>query len=253
MSSRSLFDRQKIVSTIKEKPMKTSIRKVMALVMGIALASFVVSCASTGASSKKVPATPQTKGFLNGYYQYLQPGPEGGKRWFKPGINFSKYHKIMLDSIVFYFADDSEYKGIDAYEMKELADKCNRELVDVLNATYPIVDKPGPDVIRLRIAITDLKQSRPVLSAVTTVIPVGLAVSLIKKGAGGSWTGSGATSAEFMALDSMTSEVIAIAQDERKAGFKGRFTKWGSAEEAFKFWAERIKFLMDRATHRVKQ
>jgi hypothetical protein len=233
--------------------MKTSIRKVTAVVMGMALASFVISCASTGSVSKKASATPQTKGFLDGYYQYLQPGPEGGKRWFKPGVDFGKYHKIMLDSIVFFFADDSEYKGIDAYEMKELADNCNRQIFDVLNAAYPIVHEPGPDVIRFRIAITDLKQSRPVLSAVTTVIPVGLAISVIKKSAGGSWTGSGATGAEFMALDSMTNDVIAVAQDERKAGFEARFTKWGSAEEAFKFWAERIKFLMDRATHRVKQ
>lgn len=225
----------------------------MAVVMGMALASFVISCASTDSVSKKSLSTPQTKGFLNGYYQYLQPGPEGGKRWFKPGVDFGKYHKIMLDSIVFFFADDSEYKGIDAYEMKELADKCNREIYDVLNAAYPIVHEPAPDVIRFRIAITDLKQSRPVLSAITTVIPVGLAISVIKKGAGGSWTGSGATGAEFMALDSMTNDVIAVAQDERKAGFEARFTKWGSAEEAFKFWAERIKFLMDRATHRVKQ
>jgi hypothetical protein len=233
--------------------MKTSMRKVMAVVMGIALASFVISCASTGSSSKKASARPQTKGFLYGYYQYLKPGPQGGRRWFKPGVDFGKYNKIMLDSIIFYFADDSENKGIDAYEMKELADKFNRELVDVLNDTYPIVSDPGPDVVRLRIAITNLKQSRPVLSAITTVVPVGLAISVIKRGAGGSWTGSGATSAEFMALDSMTNDVIAVAQDERKAGFEERFTKWGSAEEAFEFWAKRIKFLMDRATHRVKQ
>lgn len=63
--------------------------------------------------------------------------------------------------------------------------------------------KPGPDVVRLHIAITDLKQSRPVLSADTTVIPVGLAISVIKRGVGGSWAGSDATGAEFMALDSI--------------------------------------------------
>lgn len=146
------------------------------------------------------------------------------------------------------------FKGIDAHEMKELADECNRQLFDVFNDTYPIVADPGPDVIRLRIAITDLKQSRPGLSAVTTVIPVGLAVSAVKKDAGGSWTGSGTTSAGFMVIDSMTNDVIAVAQDKRKAGFEQRFTKWGSAEEAFGFWAERIKFQLDQArAHRVKQ
>ena len=233
--------------------MKTLKRKAMAAILGIALAGFVTSCASTGSPSKKASTAVETEGFLKGYYQDLKPGPEGGERWFKPGVDFGKYKKIMLDSIIFYFAHDSEDKGINAYEMKELADKCNQEFVDVLNGSYPIVSKPGPDVVRLRIAVTDLKQSRPALSAITSVIPVGLAISVIKKGAGGSWTGSGATSAEFMALDSMTNEVIAVARDERKASFGDRFTKWGSAEDAFKFWAKRIKFLMDRATHRVKQ
>jgi hypothetical protein len=215
---------------------------------------FLASCASTG-GKKTVEAEQANKGFLNGYYEKMEPGPKGGAkmRWLKPGVDFSRYNKVMLDSIIFFFADDSENKGIDAYEMKELADKCNRKVFDVLNDTYPVVAEPGPDVIRIRAAITDIKQSRPTLSAVSTVIPIGLAISVVKKGAVGSWTGAGATSAEFMAIDPMTNEVIAVAQDERKAGFEERFTKWGSAEEAFEFWAERIKFLMDRATHRMKQ
>jgi hypothetical protein len=216
---------------------------------------FLAGCASTG--DKKTAEPPQAKkGFLNGYYDKLQPGPKGGAkmRWLKAGVDFSKYNKIMLESIIFYFADDSEDKGIDVREMKELADKCNREIFDVLNDTYPIVAEPGPDVMRLRIAITDLKKSRPTLSAVTTVLPIGLAISAIKKGAGGSWTGAGATSAEFMAIDSMTNDVIAVAQDKKKAGFEERFTKWGSAEEAFRFWAERIKFLLNQVrNHRGEQ
>jgi hypothetical protein len=215
---------------------------------------FLASCAPMG-GKKTVEATQPQKGFLNGYYEKMEPGPKDGAkmRWLKPGVDFSRYNKEMLDSIVFFLADDSESKGIDAYEMKELADKCNRKVFDLLNDTYPVVAKPGPDVIRIRVAITDLKQSRPALSAVTMVIPAGLAISAVKKGTGGSWTGAGATRAEFMAIDPMTNDVIAVAQDERKAGFEERFTKWGSAEEAFKFWAERIKFLMDRATHRTKQ
>jgi hypothetical protein len=97
-----------------------------------------------------------------------------------------------------------------------------------------------------------MEQSRPVLSAVTTVVPIGLGISILKKGATGSWTGSGATSAELMAIDSMTGDVVAVAQAEKSAGFTERFTKWGSAEDAFKFWGERVKLFMDEA-HGVKQ
>jgi Protein of unknown function (DUF3313) len=234
--------------------MKTSVRQVMAVVMAIVLASFVISCATTGPQSKGAEAGPQTEGFLDGYYKDLQPGPEGGAkmRWLKPGVDFGKYNKIMLDSVIFYFADDSENQGIDAQDMKNLADACNLQVVNVLKGTYPIVAEPGPDVVRVRMAITDLKQSRPVLSAISSVIPIGLGISILKKGATGSWAGSGATSAEFMALDSMTNDVIAAAQDEKSAGFTERFSKWGSTEEAFKFWGERIKLFLDQA-HGVKQ
>jgi hypothetical protein len=70
----------------------------------------------------------------------------------------------------------------------------------------------------------------------TSVVPIGLGISLIKKGATGSWTGSGATQGEVMALDSQTNEVIAVAYDQYTAGFTERFTKWGSGDDAFKYW-----------------
>jgi len=234
--------------------MKTALRTLLVVAMGIALVTFTISCASTGSQAKGAAAAPQTEGFLNGYYKDLQPGPEGGAkmRWLKPGVDFGKYNKVMLDSVIFFFADQSEYKGIDPQAMKELADACDQQVIDVLKGTYPLVAEPGPDVVRIRFAITDLEQSRPVLSAVTTVVPIGLGISIIKKGATGSWTGSGATGAELMAIDSMSGDVIAVAQDKKTAGFTERFSKWGSAEDAFKFWGERLKLFLDQA-HGMKQ
>jgi hypothetical protein len=43
---------------------------------------------------------------------------------------------------------------------------------------------------------------------------------------------------EGMTLDSMTNEVIGMAVDQRQAEFEKRFSKWGSAADAFKFWSE---------------
>jgi len=219
-------------------------KKAFFLIIGMML---VVGCATTESAKTGAGAAP--KGFLGDYYGELKPGPEGGAkmRWLKPGVDFAKYKKIMLDSIIFFFADDSEYKGMDPQELKEIADAANRQMVNTLKEKYQIVADPGPDVVRIRTAITDLKQSRPVLSAVTSVVPIGIGISLTKKSAVGSWTGSGATSAELMALDSTTNDVIAVAKDEQSAGFTERFTKWGSAEDAFKFWAERIKLFLDSA------
>jgi hypothetical protein len=234
--------------------MKTSVRTLLAVVIGIALLAFTISCASTSSQSKATVVEGARVGFLGDYAKNLQPGPEGGAkmRWLKPGVDFGKYNNVMLDSVVFFLAEDAEYKGIDPQAMKELADACDLQVVNALKGGYPIVAQPGPDVVRIRFAITHLEQSRPALSAVTSVVPVGLAISLIKKGATGEYTGAGETGAEVMVIDSMTGDVIAVAQDEKSAGFTERFSKWGSAEDAFKFWGERIKLFLDQA-HGVKQ
>jgi hypothetical protein len=231
--------------------MKTTLKIVMALAMGFTFLTFIISCASTNTESKSSSL------FLGDYAKDLQPGPEGGakERWLKPGVDFSKYNKVILEHVVFFFADDSQYKGIDSSELHQLAEQFDLATVNALKGSYPIVTEPGPDVMRIRIAITDLKQSTPavgVLSTLTMVTPIGLGLNLAKKGGTSSWSGSGATSAEFLAFDSMSNQVIVAARDQRSAGFTERYTKWGSAEEAFKFWAERIKTLMDE-THGVKK
>lgn len=212
--------------------MKTAIRVILAVVISVV---FTTSTAFAG--------DPPFSGFLGNpsVYQQLTPGPEGGAklRWVKPGVDFKMYNKFMVDSVIFYLSDDAE-KGIDPQAMKELADSFNKELVAAFRDKYPIVAEPGPDVLRVRFAITNIKTSKPGISAITSIVPVGLVISLVKKGVTGSWTGSGETGAEFMALDSTTNEVLAMAVDQQQAAFTERFSRYGSASDAFKFWSERL-------------
>jgi hypothetical protein len=217
----------------------TTMKKMVAVLMGLMLLALLAGCATTKATQS---------GFLGDYYKDLAPGPQDGAkmRWVKPGADFAKYNKIMLDSVLFALANDAENKAIDPEVMKDLQEKCNLALVNAFKGKYPLVSEPGPDVARIRVAVTGIKPSSPGISAVTSVVPVGLAVSLAKKGSSGSYTGSGATNAELMALDSMSNEVLLVAQDEATAGFTERFSKYGSVEESFKYWGEKIvKFLDD--------
>ena len=220
--------------------MKTAVSVILAVVIGVV---FSISTAFAG--------DPPFSGFLGdeSIYQQLTPGPEGGAklRWLKPGVDFKQYNKFMVDSVIFFLADNAESKGIDPQEMKELADSFNNEIVAAFKDKYPIVAEPGPDVARIRFAITNIKPSKPGVSAVTSIIPVGLGVSLIKKGSTGGWSGSGETGAELMVLDSTTGEVIAMGADQQQAGFSARFSKLGSASDAFKFWSERVVTFLDNA------
>lgn len=202
-------------------------------------------CLTVGCAAQKMEVK-NYSGFL-GDYSKLQAGPEGGidQRYIKEGVDFKKYNKIMLDQVRFYFKDDAADKGIDADEMKELSDTFSRAMIDALGSAYPLVAKPGPNVIRLRIAITDIELPNRAINAVSTVLPVGLAISTIKSGVTGKGTGCGEVSMEFEALDSKTNQVLAEGVDRRSGGKIDSMSKFGTAEEAFKFWAQRLRIWMD--------
>jgi hypothetical protein len=156
----------------------------------------------------------------------------------------------MLDPVVFFFAPDSEYKGMDPQELKGVADAFRRQMVETLKPGYPIVQKPAPDAVRLRFAITDLRQNRPVLSDIASEEPIALGGDEPQRRPVTSWSSSGATGAEMLMFDSLTGEVVAAAKDERTTGLKEKFTRWGSAEDAFQFWADRIRAFLDQVHDR---
>jgi len=206
-----------------------------------------------------IPVHPDAAGTPSGRLLYLwdshhedirlEPGPPGGVkwRWLKPGVEFSRYKRLMIDNVVFFFAPDSDYKGMDPQELKGIADAFRRQMVETLKPGFPIAQKPAPDAVRLRFAITDIRQNRPELSSIAPDGPTELGLRDSQKRPATSWSGTGATGAEMLMFDSMTGEVVAAAKDERTTGLKEKFTRWGSAEDAFQFWADRLKAFLDQA------
>jgi hypothetical protein len=185
-------------------------------------------------------------GFLKDYSQ-LEDGPKEGvaKRYIKAGVDFKKYNKVMLDQVRFYFYRDAEDKGIDAKEMQELADTFHRAVIDALGDAYPLVGKPGPGVLRLRTAITDIELPNRGLNTITTVVPAGLLISTIKSGVTGKGSFVGEISMEFEVLDSQTNQRIGAGVDRRAGGKIDSMSKFGTAEDAFKFWANRLRTWLD--------
>ena len=213
-------------------------KRLSVLLIGLMLlAAFVTTTAASAAKIKYQGIfVPQE------YVNKFEPSPydKQALRWIRPGVDHAKYGKFMVDYVVFALAPDSDYKGIDADEMKQLADAASLAVVNAIQEKYSVVSEPGPDVARVRFAIVDLKQSRPGVSAVTSVVPAGIGISLLKKGATGKWAGSGMTKGEVMVLDSTTNEVLAAGYADYTAKFTERFSKWGSVEEAFKHWGGMI-------------
>jgi len=104
---------------------------------------------------------------------------------------------------------------MDAQELKSLSDAFHRQMVPPTKKRWPIVATPGPNVLRICFAITDLKQNHPVLSDFTSDGPIGFGKDDSQNRYAQLRSVSGATCAEFMLFDSMKSDVIAAAKEEK--------------------------------------
>lgn len=186
----------------------------------------------------------QYSGFLQDYPTF-EKGMKGvNMHYIKEGVIFKQYKKIMLDQVTFYLKDDAKYKGINPDEIKFLSDLFAKAFIDALNDAYPLKDTPGPDVMRIRVAITDLESSKPGVRTHSTIIPVGKYYSLVSKRKTGEYPGIGSASMEAEFLDSVSNERIAAAID-RRPGRKNDVGKFSAAKSAFEFWAKRLKEFLD--------
>jgi hypothetical protein len=206
----------------------------------------LVGCASTPKET--------TSGFLQNYPQF-QPGPSDGvdQIYTKPGMDLSKYRRVMVDEAQFYLKKSAAEQGIQASELKELSDTFHRAIFEALGNAYPLVSEPGADVLRIRLAVTNIETSNPAVSGITTVLPVGLAISVAKKATTGSYTGVGGASMEVEFLDSMTNERLGAAIDTFDGSKMSGFSKLGATKEAFAFWAKRLRITLDKAHGTVQK
>jgi len=214
-------------------------------IMLVVLMSFF-SITTVGCRSKV-----KQSGFLTDYPQ-LEKGPSGGVDlvYFKEGVDFKSYDKIMMDQVVFYFSKDSKHKGMNADTINKLSDAFHKAMVKALKDEYPFVSEPGPGVLRARFAITDVKSAIPVLASITSVMPYGLALSIVKKGVTGTHMNIGGASMEAEFLDAQTKDRLAVVIDERSgAKYKVQkgMTKWGYTEDVFNTWAKRLRKFLDEA------
>jgi len=128
---------------------------------------------------------------------------------------------------------------------QSLVNYLDAEIRDELKGSFTFVNKPGPGVMRFRVAITDAQGSMVLMDTVSSVVPIGLAVSILKSGLTGAHSGVGSCNIEFEAVDAMTGVRLAAAVDKRVGDkFTGNFDKfdqWHAVKSAFDYWAARMK------------
>lgn len=126
----------------------------------------------------------------------------------KDGINVKKYVKFIFDPVEIYSGADAQFNNASESDKKVIADFVKSEFTRVVQGKYSIVDKPAPDVLRIKFTLAGIELTKPALATAMRVTPVGLAMNLGKSAAGmsGSFMGSVTLSGEF--YDSETNSLV---------------------------------------------
>jgi hypothetical protein len=221
-----------------------------AALMGAAcgLAWLLVGCASTE------PAAPQRySGFLKDY-SILSPrqGSDGAAlRFVKPGAKLGGYEQLLIDPVVVYYGVGTGLHDVPGQDLETLANHLYSALVRHLGADYPLVQRPGPDVLRVQVALTEAEPSDVVLNAMSSALPI-RPLSNLKHLATGTQTFVGTAGIEARIVDAASGELLAAAVDRRQGGKRLEDAQggWGDVLAAFDFWATELRHVLAEARER---
>jgi hypothetical protein len=207
------------------------------------------------------PTRMTQSGFLSDYKR-LKPAPwsDGIQCWRDPAADARKYDKVLIARMVVTLKD-TEGKGVDPTDLKALTDYFHASLVKALQPQMPVVEKAGPGVVVIRIALTDLVPTDVTRSATGTLIPYGFVAEAGSGAASGRPAGStpylGQTGMEMQVIDGATKAILAECRDTevgRKyaadlnadaagaaqtwaSGYTNSFQAWSYARNAFDKWS----------------
>ena len=200
-------------------------------------------------------------GFLTDYKRLAAiPGGDGVRCWKRPDVAWRGYDKVLVSPMqVSLKAGHS--KHVDPSDLKMLQDYFHGALIAALKSPMQVVDKPGPGVLVLRVALTDLVPTNVADSVVGTAVPYGFVAEAATGAASGLPAGAtpylGETAIELQLSDGATRAIVAECEDTeigRKYaadlnagaagaaqawmnGYVSSFSSWSYAKDAFDKWA----------------
>jgi hypothetical protein len=165
-------------------------------------------------------------------------------RYVKPGLDATRYDKIMIDPVL--VMKDGELDKDDLEDYQKLANNAFVYLTKELEQDYKIVQTPEPGAMRIQAAIIDADNTKPVRNTLSTFMPIGMGISLVRYAATGKQSGVGEITAEMKLTDASTGELLAAALDRRVGGkeISELWSKWRNADDALQYWAKRTRYAL---------
>lgn len=217
------------------------IKSGLLLLMSAGLA-FVLSGCSASSQARKVELKEAT--LVNS--DLYKEGTDGQAlyRYVNPKADFKQFSKVLIDPVL--VKKDGQLDNEEFENYQKLANNAYVYLTKELEKSYTLVKSPEPGAIRLQMAIIEADSASQVRMVTSSLLPIGIAASLVKYSATGKASAVGEITVEMRLTDATTGELLAAALDRRVGGKDwGSVTnKWYSADEALKYWAGRVSYAL---------
>lgn len=188
---------------------------------------------ATTTPASAMPASAETvsikpSGFLDSYRGLRRSTEhEGSWHWMKEGLDLREYDHLMIDPIEVILDEEGQKVVTEAMRAKA-SEAFRRILHETIEPYYDIVEEPGPHVLRVRIALTDLvptpemEEGQPPLHA-------------------------GGAELEGMFVDAESGETLMRVVSRIEGSGRGQEAKpeWQAVEGAFHEWADRLLTFFD--------
>ena len=212
------------------------------------LATLTAGCSQTVAEQPAVAEQVESgdssaaNGFFGSDVSLLQQGQEGQAAmiYINSNARWSQYDKIMLEPLEFWDSTNSTVSPSDQHMLTAYA---YNKLKEDLQKNFTLVDQGGPGVLVLQVALVNASAATPGLRSVSVVVPQLRVINLAQSLATGSYALVGSAEAMMKATDAVSGQLLVAAIDKRAGGValsSAAQWRWGDAENAMDYWAEKI-------------
>ena len=197
------------------------------------------------AAIKKLAPGAEYAGFLSSY-DNLKPNPnfENTRSYVKQddAKNIHKYFAVIVEPVEIYLSTNADPSKMPDRGRTALVAYFQHAITRAISDAFPIVQEPGPLVLRLRTALIGVDVSREAAAGEKAGgDALERAIDISKVGV------------EMEMVDSVTGEQIAAAVDRQNLGAGAvvgsenfsREEKYAAAKEAFNGWAKRLREFLD--------
>ena len=171
-------------------------------------------------------------------------GDQALYRYVNPAVDFKQYTKVMIEPVLIYKSAELDSGELENYQ--KLSNNAFVYLNQELATQVTVVTVPGPDTLRLQFAIVDADSSKPVRNLLSTVMPIGIGLSVVKYAATGKQSGVGEITAEIRATDAVSGQLVAAGYDRRVGGkaAQGIWDTWYNADQSLQYWAKKCAWFV---------